>query len=91
MKSRSPRPAPRQPSPRSADRERYGGLTAREREVVALIARGRSNSEIASALVISERTVEAHSAHVRDKLGLTSRAQVAAWAVEHGLLQHAEP
>lgn len=80
-------PAPRQPSPRSADRNRYGGLTAREREVVALIARGLSNREIADALVISERTVEAHTGHIRDKLGFTSRAQTAAWAVERGLAQ----
>ncbi|HEV2238565.1 MAG TPA: tetratricopeptide repeat protein, partial [Ktedonobacterales bacterium] len=81
-------PVPRAASPRRLSQERYGGLTAREREVVALIARGHSNSEIAAALVISERTVEAHSGHIRDKLGLASRAQVAAWAVEHGLVQH---
>lgn len=65
-------------------RER-GGQTAREREVAVLIARGLSNREVADALVISERTVEAHTGHIRDKLGVTSRAQTAAWAVEHGL------
>jgi DNA-binding CsgD family transcriptional regulator len=84
-------PAPRAASPRRVNQERYGGLTAREREVVALIARGLANSEIAAALVISERTVEAHTGHIRDKLGVTSRAQVAAWAVEHGLSQDVAP
>jgi DNA-binding CsgD family transcriptional regulator len=82
-------PAPRQPSARSVERARFDGLTVREREVVALIARGHSNSEIAEALIISERTVEAHSGHIRDKLGMTSRAQIAAWAVEHGLVRDA--
>jgi DNA-binding NarL/FixJ family response regulator len=70
-------------SPRRAEKERYAGLTTREREVVTLIARGLSNREIAAALVVSERTVEAHTGHIRDKLGVTSRTQVAAWAVEH--------
>jgi DNA-binding CsgD family transcriptional regulator len=83
-------PAPRPPTPRDIARDAYGGLTAREREVVALIARGRSNREIADALFLSERTVEAHTGHIRDKLGLTSRAQVAAWAVERGLERNAQ-
>jgi DNA-binding CsgD family transcriptional regulator len=78
-------PTPRPPTSREAARAAYGGLTAREREVAALIARGRSNREIAEALFVSERTVEAHTGHIRDKLGFTARAQVAAWAVEQGL------
>ena len=82
-------PAPRPPSPRRIAKDRYGGLTAREREVVAHIARGLSNRQIAEALVISERTVEAHSGHIRAKLGCASRAQVAAWAVAQGLLPDA--
>lgn len=80
-------PASRQLSRRHADGNRYGGLTARECEVASWVARGLSNREIAEALVISERTVEAHTGHIRDKLGLTSRAQVAAWAVAQGLVQ----
>lgn len=75
--------------PRSRSRAvnaQYGGLTAREREVAALIARGYSNRGIAEALVVSERTVEAHTSHIREKLGFTSRTQVAAWAVEQGLV-----
>jgi DNA-binding CsgD family transcriptional regulator len=82
-------PTARQPSARGLAKDRYGGLTARECEVVRLIARGLSNREIAETLVISERTVEAHTSHIRGKLGLTSRIQVAAWAVERGLVQNA--
>jgi DNA-binding NarL/FixJ family response regulator len=66
-------------------KRRYEGLTGREREVAALIAKGLSNKEIADRMMVGERTVETHSGHIREKLGLTSRAQVVAWAVEHGL------
>ncbi len=65
---------------------RYGGLSAREREVAALVARGRSNREIAAALVVSERTAEAHISNILGKLGFITRAQIAAWAVEKGLI-----
>ncbi|MEU6410144.1 LuxR C-terminal-related transcriptional regulator [Microbispora sp. NPDC046933] len=54
-------------------------LTRREREIAELIAQGRSNKEIAAALVISQRTVEGHVEHILDKLGFASRAQIAAW------------
>ncbi|MFG1864455.1 ATP-binding protein [Microbispora bryophytorum] len=54
-------------------------LTRREQEIAELIAQGRSNKEIASALVISQRTVEGHVEHTLDKLGFASRAQIAAW------------
>jgi predicted ATPase/class 3 adenylate cyclase/DNA-binding CsgD family transcriptional regulator len=54
-------------------------LTAREREVAALIARGFTNPQIASVLVISERTVHRHVSNMLEKLDLRSRAQVAAW------------
>ena len=54
-------------------------LTAREREVAALIARGLSNRDIAARLVISARTAETHVQHIMAKLGLTARAQIAAW------------
>jgi DNA-binding CsgD family transcriptional regulator len=56
-----------------------GGLTAREREVAALVALGHSNRAIAGALVISERTAEHHVANIMAKLGFSSRAQIAAW------------
>ena len=64
---------------------RIGGLTPREREVAALLARGLTNREIASELVISEGTAANHVERILNKLGLHSRAQVATWAIEHGL------
>jgi DNA-binding NarL/FixJ family response regulator len=57
-------------------------LTRREWEVAELIARGSSNREIATALVICERTAEAHVTHVLNKLGLRSRAQIAVWVAQ---------
>ena len=60
-------------------------LTAREREVAALVALGHTNREIAAALVVSERTADAHVQNILNKLGFSSRAQIAAWAVERGL------
>jgi DNA-binding CsgD family transcriptional regulator/tetratricopeptide (TPR) repeat protein len=62
------------------------GLTAREREVIGLVARGYSNRAIADALVISEKTAEGHVSSILSKLGYTSRAQAAAYAAQHGLL-----
>ena len=55
-------------------------LTAREREVVALIAQGRSNKAIAEELFISPATAARHVANILAKLGFSSRSQVAAWA-----------
>lgn len=66
-------------------RETPGDLTSREREVVALIGQGRSNSEIAETLVLSKRTVEKHIANILAKLGLASRAQIVRWALDHAL------
>jgi non-specific serine/threonine protein kinase len=60
-------------------------LTAREREVAALIAEGLSNREIAARLVIAERTAEGHVQNILNKLACNSRAQIAVWAVEHSL------
>jgi len=54
-------------------------LTRREREIAELIASGASNKEIASALVISPRTAEGHVVHILNKLGFSSRVQIAAW------------
>lgn len=78
-------PAPRPPTSRQAAKHASGGLTAREREVAALIAAGKSNRAIADALVVSERTVTTHVTSILTKLGFASRAQIAAWAVESGL------
>ena len=54
--------------------------------MLRLIARGRSNREIASELVISERTVARHAQNIFAKLGVSSRASASVFAAEHGLL-----
>lgn len=61
-------------------------LTAREREVIRLIAIGRTNSEVSSLLGISAKTVEKHISRVYEKLGVASRAEAAVWAVRNGLI-----
>lgn len=66
-------------------------LTPREQEVAALIARGYTNRQIAATLVITPRTADTHVRNVLTKLELHSRAQVAAWATEHGLLAASGP
>jgi predicted ATPase/DNA-binding CsgD family transcriptional regulator len=60
-------------------------LTRRERDVVLLVTQGLTNRQIAHRLGVSERTVEAHLDHVRTKLDLRSRAQIAAWAAKHAV------
>ncbi|MEV0846577.1 response regulator transcription factor [Streptomyces sp. NPDC049954] len=64
---------------------RGGTLTDREREVLAHIADGRSNREIARALVLSEKTVKTHVSNILMKLDLADRTQAALWAVRHGM------
>ena len=61
-------------------------LTRREHQIVALIARGLTNRQIAEELVIGERTVHTHVGHILRKLGLATRTQIAAWALEHGVV-----
>jgi DNA-binding NarL/FixJ family response regulator len=63
-----------------------GDLTAREREVLVLVARGKSNQDIADTLVISERTARTHVSHIIGKLGMESRIQAALWAIRNGLV-----
>lgn len=63
------------------DRLAKPALSRREREVAALVAEGLTNREIAQRLFLSERTVDAHLEHIREKLGVNSRAQVATWFV----------
>jgi DNA-binding NarL/FixJ family response regulator len=61
-------------------------LTPRERQILVLVAQGKSNRDIASALVISERTARTHVSNVLTKLGLASRTQAALWAVREGFV-----
>ncbi len=75
----------RKPGASSTVRAGHDDLTEREREVVALIARGKSNGEITVELVLSKRTVEKHISSILSKLALTNRAQIVRWAIEHGL------
>jgi len=77
-----PRPTPKQPRPSASE----SPLSAREREVAVLIARGLSNRAIADELVVVPGTVANHVANILRKLDCTNRAQVAAWAVRHGLV-----
>jgi DNA-binding CsgD family transcriptional regulator len=72
--------------PRQVAKQAFAGLSEREREVAVLIAQGRSSREIAEVLVISQRTVETHVGNIYAKLGFNSRAQIAAWTVEKGLV-----
>jgi two-component system, NarL family, response regulator NreC len=64
-------------------------LSDREREVMRLLALGHTNQEIAKMLFISVRTAETHRAHIMQKLRLTTRAELVAYAIEHGLLDEA--
>jgi len=66
--------------------EREGHLTPREREVLALLARGRPNKVIARDLGVSERTVKTHVSNILAKLNLTDRTQAAVYAVRHGIV-----
>jgi NarL family two-component system response regulator LiaR len=72
--------------PRNSATGALDQLTSRERDVLALIARGRSNKRIALELGISEKTVKTHVGHVLAKLGVTDRTQAAVLAVEQGLI-----
>ena len=67
-------------------RERPGGLTEREVEVLRLVAAGRSNHEIADVLVLSQKTVERHLSNIFTKLDVPSRTAAAAYAHGHGLM-----
>ena len=76
------------PSTTSATAE---DLTARELEVLRLLAEGRANKEIAAALSLSERTARTHVSSILAKLGLNSRTQAALWAVREGLVDVTAP
>jgi DNA-binding CsgD family transcriptional regulator len=72
------------------ERRRVAATTAlsqREREVLALVARGHTAAEVAEQLVLSRRTVEKHLEHAYTKIGARNRAEGISWAIVNGLTQ----
>jgi DNA-binding CsgD family transcriptional regulator/tetratricopeptide (TPR) repeat protein len=76
---------PQEPAPRRGRSAAIAGLSARELEVLRLVAQGRTNREIAQTLVLSEKTVARHLTHTFTKTGVENRAGAAAFALRHGL------
>jgi len=72
---------------RTREREKFGGLTGRERAVATLIAQGKSNREIAAAMTVHVKTIETYITRILGKLDFDSRVQIATWTVEKGLAQ----
>ena len=75
----------------SARRDWPAGLTAREVEVLGLLARGHSNKAIAQRLVVAPKTVSNHVEHIYAKIGVSTRAAAALFAMQHGLVGSFEP
>lgn len=70
----------------AAAEERFDELSAREKDVLQLIAKGLTNQEIAQRLFISPHTVKNHVSHIYQKIGMDDRTKVALWAVRAGIV-----
>jgi two-component system, NarL family, response regulator len=81
------RPIPPEIARKLADRLTQSSLTAREVEVLSLVARGYRNKEVASALCISEETVQGHMKHILSKLGVNDRTRAAIVAAQRGIIR----
>jgi predicted ATPase/DNA-binding CsgD family transcriptional regulator len=77
---------PESPLPAQDAKEKFSGLTVREREVAILIAQGKSNREIAKEMTVGVKTIETYITRILNKLGFDSRVQVAMWAKDKGLV-----
>jgi HD-GYP domain-containing protein (c-di-GMP phosphodiesterase class II) len=75
---------------RTMRRELVAGLSEREVEVLRLIARGHSKKQIATLLIVAEKTVDNHIQHIYNKIGVSTRAAATLFATEHDLLAHIE-
>ena len=84
LRERGVRGVPRGPQPRT--RENPAGLTARELEVLALVAEGMRNAQIAQKLIVSEKTVNHHVSAVLRKLDVSTRGEASAKATRDGLV-----
>jgi predicted ATPase/DNA-binding CsgD family transcriptional regulator len=71
----------------AAMKVKFGGLTPRERETARWIAQGKTNREIAEIMIVSEKTIETYVTRSLNKLGFSSRVQIARWALENNLLE----
>ena len=69
-------------------KQAHGGLTRREREVAVLVGQGKSNREIANALVLGVRTVEGHVSNILGKLDFASRTEIAVWVIENQMMEN---
>ena len=76
-----------QPARKPRKRPHPGGLTGREVEVLRLAARGLTTAEIADRLYISPKTVDHHIQHIYTKIGVSTRAAAALWAMQHGVVR----
>jgi DNA-binding NarL/FixJ family response regulator len=74
-------------NPRSSDSGNSGGLTLREREVLRLLADGSTSKDIAQRLGISPKTAQAHRENIKNKIGVTSTAEMVRYAIKHKIVK----